>query len=280
MNVSFGSTKNEKKISNKGSCIKLAVYLEKENENKPDSEKRLFFSHNDEGIHLEEVIEKIDRNKLKLGKNDSKYFLLNISPSSKELALIPEKKREEFLMEYTRNLMDEYAKNFNKGLLGKDLLYFAKYEENRYDKKTKEAKPGLNNHVHVIISRRDINQKYKLSPETNHINSKVGVVKGGFNRNTFRLASEKLFDKMTGYDRKLADTFEFQNQKRIERFQIEKEARILEKSKLETTTNKGLEINNTIIDWSILFPPEANTAMYEFEEEEMLRKKKKKGISK
>lgn len=279
MIVKFGSTVYGKKVSNKGSCNKLANYLEKENENKPDNEKRHFFTHFEEGIQVNEVINSIDKNIKKLGKKDSKYFLLNINPSEKELALFPKDKIEDFLMDYTRNLMDDYAKNFNKGLLGKDLLYYAKYEENRYDKITKKPKPGLNYHVHVIISRRDLEQKYKLSPETNHINSKVGVIRGGFNRNTFRLASEKLFDRMTGYDRSLADTFVFQNQKRIERQEIEREARMSETPKVETetTANKGLETNYSNIDWSLLFPPEANTSMYDFEEEEMIRKKKKRG---
>lgn len=286
MNVSFGSTAFGKKASNRGSCTKLANYLEKENIEKSDTEKRLFFSHSEDKVSVDKVIQQIDNNKRKLGKNDSKYFLLNVSPSQKELAIIPKQKLEQVLKDYTRNLMDAYAENFNKGLKGKDLMYFAKIEEQRVDKKSGIPKPGNNFHIHVIISRRDIEQRFKLSPETNHINSKQGVIRGGFNRNDFRKQSEILFDQMTGYNRRNEDTFDFQNSRK-KREKIEK--RNLSKTKkpqennlnslsIQTTEEKQVPKNEEVKkpDLSILFQiPEIQTH-FEYETEEYLKKRRKK----
>ena len=86
--------------SNKNSCIKLAVYLEKENNDldkklKPnhtiqelayiEGRKQYFFSHSKQNISTNDVIEAIDSNIKKLGKNDSKYFAPTISFSQQEL---------------------------------------------------------------------------------------------------------------------------------------------------------------------------------------------------
>lgn len=281
MNVSFGSTVFGTKADNKGSCMKLAFYLEKENEGKGENEKRHFFSHSSDKVSVEEVIKSIDANKRKLGKKDSKYFLLNISPSQKELRFISKGQEEKFLMAYTRNLMNKYAENFRKGLQGEDLMYFAKFEENRYDKKTKEPKPGLNFHVHVIISRRDLQQRYKLSPETNHINSKKGVIKGGFNRNNFRQTSQELFDQMTGYSRKVEDSFNFQNEARKQRVADWLENKREAEAKDKEAVNKTPDFNTSSPEapsmlWNLLLPTVDQDSFYEFDEEEMIRKKKKK----
>ncbi|AFL84717.1 hypothetical protein Belba_2150 [Belliella baltica DSM 15883] len=279
MIITFGSKKYPNGASNKGSCRKLAIYLEKENEGQPESFKRHFFSFDKDSVKVEEVIGNIDKNIKKLGKDDSKYYLMNICPSQKELLSKPNSQSmDEFLMNYTRNMMDLYAKNFNKGLSGKDIMYYAKIEDYRYDEETGKKKYGLNHHVHVIISRKDISQKLKLSPRTNHRNSQTGVIRGGFDRCIFFKNAERMFDSMTRMDRTVEETFEFRNAKKKERNQIAREARMVENPKVESETRvlKGLESKYSNIDWSLLFPPEANTAMYEFEEEEMIRKKKKR----
>ncbi len=105
--------------------------------------------------------------------------------------------------------MDIYAQNFNKkdgtskNLTGKDLVYFAKIEENRYYKGTDEevkqgvAKqgdvlPGDNTHVHIIVSRTDRSKKIKLSPLANS--------KKLFSRESFKLKSCKHFDENYRYE--------------------------------------------------------------------------------
>ena len=98
--------------SNRGSCAKLAHYLEKENLelerllnknntldelNTLESRKQYFFNHNRDKVFLTEVIDKIDSNIKKLGKKDEKFFAPTISFSHAELThlirLVTKKKR-------------------------------------------------------------------------------------------------------------------------------------------------------------------------------------------
>lgn len=73
--------------------------------------------------------------------------------------------------------MDEYALNFGRDNIrgGRDLMYYARVETKRSyhpeDEEVKqgiarigEPKPGLNLHVHVIVSRKSLDGKVKLSP--------------------------------------------------------------------------------------------------------------------
>ena len=79
--------------SNRGSCKKLALYLEKENveleklvsKNNSlkelkliENRKQYFFSHDRDKCSLTEVIDSIDSNINKLGKKDEKFFYWEI----------------------------------------------------------------------------------------------------------------------------------------------------------------------------------------------------------
>ena len=66
-------------------------------------------------------------------------------------------------------------------------------------------------HCHLIVSRKDQSNKVKISPLTNHRNTKKGVIKGGFDRTTLFENMEKEFDKLFGYNRQLYETFEYCN---------------------------------------------------------------------
>jgi len=66
-------------------------------------------------------------------------------------------------------------------------------------------------HRHLIVSRKDQSNKVKLSPLTNHRNTKKGAIKGGFDRVALFENVEKGFDKLFGYDRQLSETFEYCN---------------------------------------------------------------------
>lgn len=195
--------------NNKGSCSQLVNYLEKENQKKGLLDKRFFFSAAEDRVAAFDVQSAIDSNHHKLGRKDAKFFMLVISPSEKELDHIQcdEKK----LMEYTRSVMDNYAFTFNKGISGAELLWFAKVEEFRKEKGKKDPKPGLQWHVHVIVSRYDKQKRYKLSPLTNHRNTQQGIAKGGFDRNAFRENGERTFDRLFGYQRSFEETWEYQN---------------------------------------------------------------------
>ena len=66
-------------------------------------------------------------------------------------------------------------------------------------------------HCHLIISRKDQANKKKLSPLTNHKNTKNGVIKGGFNRvNLFQQVEQK-FDRLFNYKRQQTESFDYQN---------------------------------------------------------------------
>lgn len=174
------------KSGNTGSCHDLVRYLEKET-----GEGQRFFSHTEQDISPERVIMDIDGNKKSLGANDAKFFMLSLNPSQSEQMhligrkvddfkeLTPQEKKEVFqkLEAFTRSAMDEYALNFGRDNIrgGQDLMYYARVETERSyhpeDEEVKqgiarigEPKPGLNLHVHVIVSRKSLDGKVKLSP--------------------------------------------------------------------------------------------------------------------
>ena len=213
MNIKI--TKAEKG-SNTGSSAKLARYLDKENKGKDLKDRRNFFSHSRDRVGLQEAVRRLDANKKNLGNKDAKFFLINISPSQKELEHIGNDEKK--LMAYTRSVMDAYARNFNKGLEGKDLLYFAKIEQSRTyhgnDKdvlagraKQGDPKPGFQTHIHVMVSRKDIGNKLKLSPLSRHRATKSGAVRGGFDREAFVEKAEKIWDKEMNYERRPRERF-------------------------------------------------------------------------
>ena len=66
-------------------------------------------------------------------------------------------------------------------------------------------------HCHLIVSRKDQSNKIKISPQTNHRNTKKGTVKGGFDKKNLFQQAEQGFDKLFGYKRGLTETFEYCN---------------------------------------------------------------------
>lgn len=73
--------------NNKGSCAKLVTYLEKENRQGLDNKTlpEHWFNHLRNDIKPYEVRIAIDNNIAKLSRDDAKFFLVNISPSEKEI---------------------------------------------------------------------------------------------------------------------------------------------------------------------------------------------------
>ncbi|MFH4968301.1 DUF5712 family protein [Gaetbulibacter sp. M240] len=267
---------SDKSNGNKGSSMALANYLEKEDlqkENEAFERGELpmprtgFFSHKNDGLMKSEVIEEIDNNKKGLSKNDSKFYAINIAPSEKEqehilsgitgreIRSISElsknelERYENILKDYSRKVMDEYAVHFKRENItcGDQLLYFGKIEHERHYKGTELAvkqgivksgtnKPGLNSHVHVIVSRKDRDMKLKLSPLANDKgNGKKCITNGknvqrGFDRNLFNVKAEQLFDKNFNYNRSLNERVEY-------RIQISKDP--LLKAQIELEKDKG-----------------------------------------
>ena len=168
-----------------------------------------FFNLTDDNIYKSKVIKDIDSNIGQLLKTDAKFYAIHISPSEKELRVMgnTEQEQAEAMKRYIREVfIPEYAKNFNKGLSKADIKFYGKIHFSR-DRSNNE----LNMHCHLIVSRKDQANKKKLSPLTNHKNTKNGVIKGGFDRvNLFRQA-EHGFDKLFGYDRQQSESFDYHN---------------------------------------------------------------------
>jgi len=73
--------------NNTGSCGQLVKYLEKENRLEPEL-RELWFNSDSRNILPFKVRTSIDANIAKLCNADSKFYLINISPSQKELAFL------------------------------------------------------------------------------------------------------------------------------------------------------------------------------------------------
>ncbi|MEJ2901730.1 DUF5712 family protein [Pedobacter panaciterrae] len=218
--------KNE--ADNKGSSAKLVHYLGKENRLETSIEQ--WFGHDLQTFESYQVRNLIDANIAKLGHKDAKFFLLNISPSQKEIvhlkSLFGEDGAKQELKSFAVRIMDEYARNFKrKGIEGnKDLLWFAKLEHHRYytykDKEVKngrakrgDQKPGEQMHIQVIISRKDITNRIKLSPKNNSRGNNVEHSKkvGQFDRVAFKASGERVFDESYHFVRPVSETFQYVN---------------------------------------------------------------------
>ena len=194
--------------ANSGSCAALINYLAHEDKERilvGDGKIKEYFSLGRDNISAEEVTFRIDHNKAKLCNSDSKFFVITVSPSQDEIRQMgntPESRENNFKKYVSEIVMDGYAQSFGKGLEAKDILFFGKIHQKRGDK------AGEQMHAHVIVSRKDINNKIKLSPQTSHKSTgKHGTVKDGFDRKNFMFCCEKAFDHYFMYERKFEDSF-------------------------------------------------------------------------
>ena len=197
--------------NNAGSSRQLASYMEHEDLER--MEKGIytdgFFDLTDDNIYKSKVIKDIDTNIGQLLKTDAKFYAIHVSPSENELRAMgnTEQEKAESMKRYIREVfIPEYAKNFNKGLSEEDIKFYGKihFDRSRSDNE-------LNMHCHLIVSRKDQANKKKLSPLTNHKNTKNGVIKGGFDRVNLFQQAEQGFDKLFGYDRQLSESFDYHN---------------------------------------------------------------------
>jgi ribosomal protein S15P/S13E len=197
--------------NNAGSCRRLANYLEHEDLER--MQKGIytegFFNLKDDNLYKAQVIKEIDSNIGQLLKTDAKFYAMHVSPSEKELKMMGQTEQEQAkaMKRYIREVfIPEYAKNFNKGLSAEDIKFYGKIHFDR-DRSDNE----MNMHCHLIVSRKDQSNKVKISPLTNHRNTKKGAIKGGFHRTAFFENAEKGFDRLFGYNRQLPETFEYCN---------------------------------------------------------------------
>lgn len=254
------------------SSADFVSYLEKENEGKTINEQEHFFNQYGEEISAEEVVREIDSNTAKLKKNEPKFYSITVNPSYWERKHLQHHSKD--LKTYTRELMKEYAKNFNREINGRtvivdDIKYYAKIEHERTYKGSDKAiienqpyatkilelkndirkieegnlqrnkkalqkkiakleqeapyringkrivrgmqKEGSQTHIHIIVSRKDMSNKYSLSPGSKYTASNTKMhgkdVKRGFNRNDFFKKAEEVFDKQFKYNRNYVETY-------------------------------------------------------------------------
>lgn len=206
--------------NNAGSSRQLANYLEHEDMER--MEKGIytegFFNLIQENLYKSQVVKDIDRNIGQLMKTDAKFYAIHISPSTKELQVMgaTETEQAEAMRWYIRTVfIPEYARNFNKGLEAEDIKFYGKIHFDRDSSRSKgntdETDTHNNMHCHIIVSRKDQANKVKLSPLTNHRNTKKGAIMGGFDRTQLFKSVEKGFDVLFKYDRQLAETFQYCN---------------------------------------------------------------------
>lgn len=257
--------------NNAGSSRQLASYME--NEDLERMEKGIytegFFNLTDDNIYKSKVIKSIDTNIGQLLKTDAKFFAIHVSPSEKELQAMgsTEQEKAEAMKRYIREVfIPEYAKNFNKGLSEADIKFFGKihFDRSRSDNE-------LNMHCHLIVSRKDQTNKKKLSPLTNHKNTKNGIIKGGFDRVNLFQQIEQGFDKLFSYNRQKIETFDYQNtmknspiyeQLKLQEQKLEPNERkteIKQNSNLENNTNTNI---STKLETKISIPPKKQIAQY------------------
>lgn len=211
MNIDFPPPTNGI-YNNAGSSSRLARYLEHEDYER--MEKGIytegFFNLTEEDLYKSQVVKDIDKNIGQLMKTDAKFYAVHISPSAKELQVMgtTEQQQAEAMRRYVREVfIPEYAKNFNKGLSAEDIKFYGKIHFDRDRSENTEN----NMHCHIIVSRKDQANKIKLSPLTNHRDTKKGIIKGGFDRANLFQQVEQGFDIQFNYNRPLSESFEYYN---------------------------------------------------------------------
>ncbi|QXV65976.1 molybdopterin-guanine dinucleotide biosynthesis protein MobB [Mucilaginibacter sp. 21P] len=284
--------------NNKGSCEQLVAYLEKENRLAEALDKfavpESWFSHQRDDVQVYEVRQSIDNNIAKLSRDDAKFFLVNISPSEKELLYLKGKygdKAVDYLKAYAKRVMDAYAGNFKRSGVesGKDLVYFGKLEHNRYytykdlevrkgKAKRGEVKPGQQMHIQVIVSRKDVGNSIKLSPLNNSKgkNAEHSLKVGQFDRVAFKQYAESLFDQLFDYPRTLDESFKYANTLKNGSYEERKQMKDIQ---LAWQVASGQKIGQSFPLLKALLEPEfigspAGSGM----DEELKRRKKKRGL--
>ena len=201
--------------NNKGSSRALAQYLNHEDAER--MEKGLlpfpFTDPDGEEFTTEEVIQAIDDNAKGLGKNDNKFFHVVVAPSKEEIEAMGDDEQEVYhgALYLIKLISRAYAQNFHREGVDdeSDLVIYWKPHFTRGDD------GYLQFHLHAIVSRMtkgmDGKKRKKISPLTTHRKDAEGPINGGFDRNEFVEAGEKLFDQFIGFERSVAKSFEYQN---------------------------------------------------------------------
>ena len=201
----------------KGSCRDLAHYINHEDEDRLAAglEPLPYTTPDGDQVTTEDVIAAIDANAKGLSRSADKFFHLVVSPSRDEILAMGSTDEEvyESGLKLIKVISDAYAENFHRdGLLDSSGLEL--YWKPHF---TRGDDGNLQFHIHGVVSRKTKpieglgGKELKVSPLTNHRDTRKGAVVGGFDRTVFIQKCEKLFDKLFEYNRKVAETFDYQN---------------------------------------------------------------------
>ncbi|PKD19990.1 mobilization protein [Salegentibacter salinarum] len=161
------------------SASDFVEYLEKENEAKVQEKMEHFFNQYHEGIPAEEVVKGIDGNTAKLKKTEPKFYSITVNPSKYELNKLQNNSKD--LKRYTRELMKDYVRSFNREIKGRpvnidDIKYYAIIEHTRTYKGTdwqvKENQPYAAKILNLKNEVRKIEQK-QIQGNIAHIKEKI-----------------------------------------------------------------------------------------------------------
>ena len=195
------ATHGQAAYNNSGSSAQTLNYLKQEAGK--DGQEAAFFNSEEDGLSAAELMADIDSNVKGLRAEDAKFYSLVLSPSEAELAHIDND--EEKLKDYTRKVMEQYAANFQlkdgKQLGSEDIVWGATvHQERSYrgtdpevaagNAKAGDQRPGLQTHVHVIVSARDADQKISLNPAGR---------RNRFDLMQWQAGAGKQFEKQFGY---------------------------------------------------------------------------------
>ncbi|MCC2548486.1 DUF5712 family protein [Hymenobacter sp. BT175] len=195
------ATHGKAAYNNSGSSAQTLNYLKQEAGR--DGEEASFFGADRDGLSAAELREEIDSNIKGLRADDAKFYSLVISPSESELLHIGND--EDKLKAYARKAMELYAANFQlkdgRQLSSQDLVWGATIHRERSYRGTDpevstgkakigEQRPGLQTHIHVIVSARDAEQKITLNP---------GGRRNRFDLMKWQTAAGRQFEKQFGY---------------------------------------------------------------------------------
>lgn len=235
MVVSFD--KPSGKHSNTGSCGAFVNYLEKENKDKELDQKEQWFGHTRDEVSKYEVRSSIDRDHQGIGKNEGKFATGSINITEEEfkaLGKTDQERQQNFKKFAQQEFTNVFAENFNKkDRAGNKIeidpsnvnIYF-KLEHNRYYKGTDEevkkglkeqgqAKDGFNEHIHFIVARKTRDGQNRISPTTRN--------RKEFDRTNLIRKSEQSFDRKTGYERPIEQSFDYANKMNNGTFNEKKE---------------------------------------------------------
>lgn len=254
MHIDFAPPSNGT-YNNAGSSRQLANYLEHEDLERMEKDiyTEGFFNLTEDNIYKSKLIKDIDSNIGQLLKTDAKFYAIHVSPSEKELRAMgnTEQDQAEAMKRYIREIfIPEYARNFNKELSALDIKFYGKIHFDRSRSNNEQ-----NMHYHLVVSRKDQTNKKKLSPLTNHKNTKIGIIKGGFDRANLFQQAEQGFDKLFGYDRQQTESFDYQNVMKncsiSEQLNLQKQDIQSDERKIEVDQNSNIENKKQVIKLSI-----------------------------